>query len=142
MSDTEHPERARPETLRVRQITPALTVGDLEASIRWYTEVLGCIVEERHEGESGVVAATLRAGSSSIVLGQDDWAKGRDRTKGVGCRLYFATAQDIDQVAADVRARGGTLATEPTDQPWGARDFAVVDPDGFQITISSLMGGG
>jgi uncharacterized glyoxalase superfamily protein PhnB len=31
------------------------------------------------------------------------------------------------------------LAEEPTDQPWGARDFGVVDPDGFQISISTGM---
>ena len=48
--------------------------------------------------------------------------------------------QDIDELAAAIRARGGELAQEPTDQPWGARDFAVVDPDGFKISISSRMG--
>jgi len=36
-----------------------------------------------------------------------------------------------------------SCAPEPpfsTDQPWGARDFAVSDPDGFKITISSGTG--
>ena len=137
MDEKEIRDRQQPETLRIRQVTPSLTVSDLEASIRWYTDVLGCVLRDRHEHEGRLVAASLLAGSASLVLGQDDWAKGRDRVKGVGFRLYLTTAQDLDQLAADIRARGGTLTSEPTDQPWGARDFAVEDPDGFQITISS-----
>lgn len=140
MNETEHKERQRPETLRLRQVTPSLTVGDLEASIRWYTDVLGCLLRERHEHEGRAVAASLAAGAVTIVLGQDDWAKGRDRAKGVGFRLYCTTTQDVDQLAKDIQARGGVLAREPTDQPWGARDFAVVDPDGFNITISTDAG--
>ena len=137
MSEQERIKRHQPETLRLRQVMPSLTVGDLEASIRWYTDVLGCVLEERHENEGRLVAAILGAGVAQILLGQDDWAKGRDRDKGVGFRLYCTTFQDVDQVAADIQARGGTLASEPTNQPWGARDFSIEDPDGFKITITS-----
>ena len=83
------------------------------------------------------MGARLKAGTVEVLLAQDDFAKGRDRKKGVGFRLFCTTAQDVDQLAADVRKRGGQLAQEPTDQPWGARDFAVVDPDGFNISIST-----
>lgn len=137
MSDSDFKERRKPETLRLRKITPSLTVDDLEASIAWYTGILGCVVRERHEHEGRLVAASLEAGAATFILGQDDWAQGRDRDKGAGFRLYCVTGQDLDQVAADIRARGGTLAAEPTDQPWGERDFAVEDPDGFKITIST-----
>jgi catechol 2,3-dioxygenase-like lactoylglutathione lyase family enzyme len=141
MSDTEFKERQKPETLRLRKIMPSMTVDDLEASIAWYTDVLGCALGERHEHEGRLVAASLEAGATTFLLGQDDWAQGRDRKKGVGFRLYCLTGQDIDQVAADIRARGGTLVSEPTDQPWGVRDFAVEDPDGFKITISTDSSG-
>ena len=71
------------------------------------------------------------------ILGQDDFAKGRDRVKGTALRFYCQTNQDIDALAAAIRERGGKLTQEPTDQPWGRRDFAVVDPDGFNISIAS-----
>jgi predicted enzyme related to lactoylglutathione lyase len=58
--------------------------------------------------------------------------------KGQGFRIYCDTSQDIDALARQVQERGGTLAEEPKDQPWGGRDVAVVDPDGFKITISSV----
>ena len=31
----------------------------------------------------------------------------------------------------------GTLVSEPTDMPWGARVFRVQDPDGYRLAISS-----
>ena len=40
-------------------------------------------------------------------------------------------------LAGAIRERGGTLASEPADMPWGARAFDLVDPDGFRLTITS-----
>ena len=79
----------------------------------------------------------VTAGNVSVWLAQDDWKKGRDRIKGQGFRLYCSTRQDVDALAAQIRARGGTLAEEPTDMSWGGRAFGVVDPDGFTITIAN-----
>ena len=130
-------ERKKPETLRLRSAMPALTVNDLEASVAFYRDILGFVVQEeiRHEGR--FVGASMRAGNVDFLLGQDDFAQGKDRVKGVGFRTYCTTSQDIDELAADIKARGGTLLAEPTDQPWGARDFSVEDPDGYKISISS-----
>jgi uncharacterized glyoxalase superfamily protein PhnB len=69
------------------------------------------------------------------MLGQDDFAKGRDRPKGIGHRLWLTTVQDVDALAARAKATGITLEHEPRTFDWGARAFAVVDPDGFRITI-------
>ena len=133
-------ERKQPETLRLRAVMPALTVNDIQASIAWYRDVLGFIVAEEYPRDGKVMGARLQAGTVEVLLAQDDFAKGRDRKKGVGFRLFCITRQDVDRFAADVRARGGQLSQEPTDQPWGARDFAIVDPDGFNISISTGVG--
>ena len=76
-------------------------------------------------------------GDVRILLNQDDGAKGTDRQKGAGFSLQVVTAQDIDSIARAIKERGGTLATEPADMPWGARVFRVEDPDGFKFAISS-----
>ena len=99
--------------------------------------MVGFTVSEMWEHEGTAVGADLVAGSAHLLIGQDDWAKGRDRLKGVGFRLYMSTSQDVDEVAAAIVARGGTLESEPADMPWGGRAFSLVDPDGFQLTISS-----
>lgn len=131
------PVRKKPETLRLRRIEPSLTVGDLQKSLAWYRDVLGFTVADLWERDGKVVGASLKAGHGRLALTQDDWAQGRDRTKGVGFRLYFATVQDVDGVASGIKKRGGQLASEPADLPWGARAFHLVDPDGFKITVSS-----
>jgi catechol 2,3-dioxygenase-like lactoylglutathione lyase family enzyme len=132
------PERKRrggPETLRLRSFEPSFTVNDLERSLRFYTEVLGFVVGERRTDGGVLRGVMLKAGACQIGLSQDDWAKGRDRKKGEGMRIWCSTVQDVDARAAQIKAAGGRLAEEPTDEPWGGRSFTVEDPDGFRLTI-------
>ena len=127
-------------TLKLTAVMPAITANDLGASIEWYRDVMGFTVAQEIEHEGQRVAAKMSAGGVQFLIGQDDFAKGRDRQKGVGLRFHLVAEQDVDELAAGIKARGGTLDQEPTDQPWGARDFAVVDPNGFKISISNGMG--
>ncbi|MBV9495359.1 MAG: VOC family protein, partial [Acidobacteria bacterium] len=126
-------------SLTLNAIRPGLTVGDIEKSLAWYQDVLGFAVKDRWINDDGVLfGAELGAGDMSVMLGQDDWQKGRERKKGEGVRLYFITTQDVDALAAQVQANGGTLAHEPADQAWGSRDFAIDDPDGYHLTITTV----
>jgi uncharacterized glyoxalase superfamily protein PhnB len=130
--------RRVPETLRFRSVSPGLTVNDLQKSIAWYRDVAGFHVGEMWKGPDGAVrGAEIMAGAARFFLGQDDWAKGRDRKKGEGFRLNLSTAQSVDEIAAGIKQRGGKLDSEPTDMPWGSRAFTLTDPDGFKLTISS-----
>ena len=72
-----------------------------------------------------------------LMIGQDDGAKGSDRVKGLGFRLYMTTDQDGDALPAAIESRGGTLESAPEDMPWGARALPLLDPDDFAITIAS-----
>jgi uncharacterized glyoxalase superfamily protein PhnB len=130
------PKRHKPETLRLRSLSPSLTVNDLQRSLAWYRDIVGFVVEDTWERDGKVVGASLKAGTVTLVLSQDDWAMGRDRAKGQGLRLHCQTVQDVDELAALIKARGGALASEPADQPWGGRAFSLTDPDGFKLTIA------
>jgi uncharacterized glyoxalase superfamily protein PhnB len=130
-------KRRTPETLRFRSVSPSLTVGDLEKSIAWYRDVAAFHVGELWREGGEVRGAEVMAGAARFFLGQDDWAKGRDRKKGEGFRLHLTTAQNVDEMAAGIKRRGGKLDSEPTDMPWGTRAFTLTDPDGFKLTISS-----
>jgi catechol 2,3-dioxygenase-like lactoylglutathione lyase family enzyme len=124
------------ETLRLRSIEPILTVSDIERSIRFYTNMLGFIAEERYTDENGKLQGImLKAGVCRIGLTQDDWKKGRDRERGVAVRIWCTTVQDIDAFARRVKASGHPLAAEPADETWGGRSVAIDDPDGFHITL-------
>ena len=124
------------ETLRLRSIEPSFTVTDLPRSIRFYADVLGFVLGDQFKDDSGTVrGAMLKAGTCQIGLSQDDWAKGRDRQRGVAVRIWCTTAQDIDALAGRIKAAGGKLTQEPKDEPWGGRSISIDDPDGFHLTI-------
>jgi uncharacterized glyoxalase superfamily protein PhnB len=127
--------RQDPESLRLRALEPSLTVDDIERSVHFYTDVLGFIVAERWTEGGRLLGVNLKAGSCELGLSQDDWAKGRDRTKGIGVRIWCRTAQDIDALAARIKAAGVQLTAEPEDQSWGVRSLAVDDPDGYHLAI-------
>jgi uncharacterized glyoxalase superfamily protein PhnB len=132
------PKRKSPESFRARRVSVGFTVGNLQKSIAWYRNTLGFTVGEMWKDDKGQVrGGELLAGSARLFLGQDDWAKGRERKKGEGFRLHLATAQDVDAIAAGIKKSGGRLDSEPATMPWGSRSFALTDPDGFKITISS-----
>jgi uncharacterized glyoxalase superfamily protein PhnB len=123
------------EGTRLRSTAPGFTVDDIEKSLAWYRDVLGFTVKERWEQDGKLLGVEVLAGDVLFMLGQDDWKKGRDRAKGEGVRMYCTTDEDVDQLAARIKANGGTLSQEPRDQDWGMRDFAIEDPDGYKITI-------
>ncbi|MDX1582623.1 MAG: VOC family protein [Thermoanaerobaculia bacterium] len=138
MSDTnvEGPgeeRRSTPESLRLRDLSVSLTADDLEASLRFYVDGLGFTVRERWEEEGELKGVDLIAGNASIGLSQDDWAKGRDRTKGIGFRLGAETAQDLDELAERLRDHG--IEFEGPKDQWGMRTLTVVDPDGFKLML-------
>ena len=132
--------KSRPPTLRLRQATPGFTVNDLQRSLAFYRDILGF-----HEGEpwmqdGRMMGIEMKAGTIAFYLGQDDFKKGRDRVKGLGFRIYCDTADNVDQLAARIKARGGVLDHDPLTQPWGSRDFGITDPDGYHLTISNQKG--
>jgi catechol 2,3-dioxygenase-like lactoylglutathione lyase family enzyme len=116
-------------------ISPSLTVNDLDKSLRFYTEGLGFGIEEHYEMDGKVVGVMMKAGNAHLGLSQDDFAKGRDRQKGVGLRFWVPTAQDINDLAKRAQASGIKLDEGPAKLEWEADAFTLTDPDGFKITI-------
>ncbi|HUP89766.1 MAG TPA: VOC family protein, partial [Longimicrobiales bacterium] len=108
MSD---PKRAQPESFRARTLNISLTVKDLKASVDFYERVVGFIVGEKFERDGVWRAARMVAGEITIMLNQDDGAKGWDRQKGEGISFQFSTAQGVDEVAQRIKDNGGKLVT-------------------------------
>ena len=125
------------EAVQISAILPTLTVDDLQKSIAFY-EALGFTIDERWEEQGTLQGVMMRAGKTEIGLNQDDWKKGRDRTKGIGVRLAIQTAPgSVDDIAKRARNAGLTLKSDPHDTEWKSRAFEVVDPSGFLLTIFS-----
>ena len=131
--------KSRPagRSLALSSASPSFTVNDLGKSLAFYRDVLGFAVEQTWDEEGEVTGVSLRAGSVSFLIGQDDWKKGRNRSKGEGFRMFCMTDKNVDALAKAIEQRGGKLDQGPRDEPWGVRDMSLTDPDGFKITIAA-----
>ncbi len=123
--------------LQIRSLVPTLTVNDLKQSLKFYRDGLGFAVSEEMKDGGEVKGVMLDAGGFNLGIAQDDFAKGRDRVKGVGMRLYLETDQDINAIAQQAKAAGITLLEGPAPLAWGPMGITVTDPDGFKLTISN-----
>jgi catechol 2,3-dioxygenase-like lactoylglutathione lyase family enzyme len=60
--------------------------------------------------------------------------------KGAVNGVHFHS-DDLDAAFAKVRDSGAEIVQEPTDQPWGTRDFAVRDPSGNLVRVDQPPAG-
>lgn len=58
------------------------------------------------------------------------------KPKGLGIFIYVEV-DDVDDQYRLVKERGINPVSEPKDWPWGKREFAVKDPDGYKIIFYS-----
>ena len=127
------------DTLKASGIFPSLTVNDIAVSKRFYVDGLGFSVLDEWKDDKGTVLGYMfSAGSKGVGfgIGQDDFAKGRDRVKGIGVRLWVETTQDLAGIAKKLKAAGFAVDSEPAKTSWGKMSFSVSDPDGYKLTFT------
>ena len=123
-------------TRQTYSLAPTFTVSDLKRSIPFY-EGLGFTVTDEMKEKGELHGVMLEAGGAKLGLAQDDFAKGRDRVKGVGMRLYLETDDDVRAIAKQAKAAGVKLEGDPAPLEWGPLGFTVTDYDGFKLTIAN-----
>lgn len=109
----------------------------MNKSLQFYRDGLGFKVSQEWKDNGVLLGVMFDAGGVSFGLSQDDFAKGRDRVKGVGLRFYFETTQDIKTLAEQAKSTGIKLDEGPAPLSWGPMGFTVTDPDGFKLTIAN-----
>ena len=116
-----------------------LFVADLDASADFYRRVLGFTVGTREPG--GYTPMTNGAADIALNrranLGERHPAHvGATDRPGRGVAIILET-DDVEAACARVRATGWPLASPLKRQPWGQTDFAVADPDGYHLRVTS-----
>lgn len=121
---------------------PAVTVLEMDRSVRFYESALGFTSTFVIPGPDGQpVFTSLSHGDATVMLslpGAENPAPVVPGTLGTGVNLYLTVTGDDDIDALFERAwnAGARVISEPTDQFWGDRDWTVADPDGYRITVS------
>jgi catechol 2,3-dioxygenase-like lactoylglutathione lyase family enzyme len=111
---------------------PALPVSDERRGVAFFEDALG-FTELQHEG-SGL--GILRRDAVEVHLWVADGnAPGAERYLAgtASCRIEVT---GVDELYAACQARGVVHPNAPlARQPWGTREFAVLDPDNNLITL-------
>lgn len=123
-------------TPQLRQAVPIFAVDDLLATVRWYEEVLGWSTSFLWPGPD----AEEPSWYGGVCLGDAEiHLNARDKDAPRVGKVYIY-ADDVDALAAAIKARGGELAVEPRTYAYGMRDFTLYDPAGNQLSFGQAAG--
>ena len=116
----------------------SLRVSDLDASEKFYTEILGMRPVWRSEGE----IAFLECGNDDLALIQipkEEVQAFRQRAQSSQSLHHFGfrvrSKDGVDQLAKEMKARGVVIDDGPRDHRDGSRSFYFRDPDGNYVQI-------
>lgn len=110
---------------------PILRVADARKSADFYKKALQFSVDWEHRYEEGF-PLYVQVSKPPLTLHLSEHTGGGTRSAEL-----FLRVPDVDAAHQGMVERGVSPEAEPADQPYGLRDFAVVDPDGHRITLGT-----
>jgi len=108
------------ETVEIKAFVPA---KDFELSKRFYSEIGFTVAWSSDD------LAYLRAGETSFLL-QKFYVKEHAENVMMHMLVVDVAAWWQHVQAQDIAGRYGVRVVPPADQPWGMRDFVLIDPTG------------
>ena len=124
--------------MNVKQAVPFFRVSNMEASIRYYVDGIGCRIRDRWEPDGRLRWCWLTLGEAALMLqefpteGPDSWSPSAKVGEGV---TIFFICEDALQLYREVTARGVGAS-----QPFvgnGMWVTSLTDPDGYRLDFES-----
>ncbi len=117
-------------------LAPILAVPDVQAAVEFYRDKLGFTISFLygdppthggiHNGEWTPEGAHFQLSHTDAPLPQRS-----------PVAFYVTTGPDIDGLFARYQAAGVAVEREPADQPWGMREFAIRDCNGYLLRFGT-----
>ena len=125
-------------TSNVKQAVPFFNVTDIEASLRFYVDGLGCVMTKQWVPEGRVRWCWLRLGDAALML-QEYWRDGRPAGApggrlGQGVSICFMCADAI-AIYRELVSRG--IAAQRPFVGNGLWVTSLSDPDGYRLDFES-----
>ncbi len=114
-----------------KAVMPVLRVADLDASIEFYTRVLGFQAVWRHPADGGGENCMLSWGSAELMLSTGSHLGGAPAFTG---SLYFG-GQGVTALYESIKDRV-TVVWPLSDMEYGTREFGIRDPDGYLLAFA------
>ena len=116
-------------------VIPQLRFTNAAASLFYYIDKLGFVVDWQHQFEPGYplfVQATREGQTIFLTEHAGDCQ--------VGGAVYFIVA-NADVCHSQFVANGVVATNPPSNTPWGTREFVLTDPDGNRLRFANdLLG--
>ena len=129
--------------MEIKKLTPNLVVRNVEASLKFYREILGLEKAISVPDESPYVFASVSNGAVEIFFNDQKTVAAEYPTLAstIGGSLTLYMEVDSLQAALDrVQKAGAKISMPVTDQFYGMREFDFEDSDGYTITIAQKIG--
>ncbi|NML30648.1 lactoylglutathione lyase [Paraburkholderia antibiotica] len=128
----------------MRILHTMLRVGDLDASIRFYTEVLGMRLLRKHDYPDGKFTLAFVGYEDESEAAAIELTHNWDTDKYDLGNGYGHIALEVDDAYAaceEVKKRGGVVTREAGPMKHGTTVIAfVADPDGYKIELIQKKG--
>ena len=128
--------------MQIKKLTPNLIVRNVEASLKFYREILGLDTAITVPDQSPYVFASVSNGSVEIFFNDQKTVAAEypqlAATIGASLTLYLEV-DSLPEVLDRVQKARARISMPVTDQFYGMKEFAFEDPDGYTITIAQKM---
>ncbi len=121
----------------MRLLHTSITVRDMDASIRFYTENLGFRLVKRQEvPENNAEIAFLEDGETPHQIELTFWRSKREYVEGDQLDHIALQVNDVEKVVEELRRKGVTVKKEPYSLSAGKSRIAfITDPNDIWIEL-------
>jgi RimJ/RimL family protein N-acetyltransferase/catechol 2,3-dioxygenase-like lactoylglutathione lyase family enzyme len=123
-----------PPTIEAYSLHPILVVPDVKATAQYYRDMLGFAIAFLDGNPPTYGAVSLGEWAAAGVSVHFSKA---DAASPAGIALYLNVGPELDRLCEIYRARGVDLVGDVVHQPWGARELALRDCNGYLLRFST-----
>jgi ankyrin repeat protein/predicted enzyme related to lactoylglutathione lyase len=106
---------------QLRKIMPEFPLTDVAAGVTYFRDVLGFSINYAQHDIGVMDRDEVRV----LLIARTE------KHQGIGsCYVYI---RDADALYTELKEKGATVLDAPVNQPWGLREFYVLDPEGNRI---------
>lgn len=128
--------------MQIKKLTPNLIVRNVEASLKFYREILGLETAITVPDQSPYVFASVSNGSIEIFFNDQKTVAAEYPRLAATIAASLTLYMEVDSLPAvleRVQKAGAKISMPVTEQFYGMKEFAFEDPDDYTITIAQKV---